>query len=165
MQTVFLICPDDVLQKIIEKKPVTETEMLTVPGFNQRIYNKVGREFLEEIKEFKRSRETLSSGDSSPLDDGPAKTAKLLEQGYNFKEIAELRKISEGELSKEIITLIELNPNLDITYLFNYGELERIINEMKKGYVDLKDLKSRVGSHTTYSKIRIAEAKYKLLGL
>lgn len=164
MQTVYLICPDDVLKKVIEKTPIKESEILSIPGFNQRMFNKIGREFLEEIREFKRFHEVNVTGSLYSADEGMIKTGKLLEMGYSFNDISRLRNITEAELSKEIITLIELNPELDISNLYKTGELEKIYSEIRKGYIDLKELKNRLDSNFTYSKIRIAEAKYKLLG-
>jgi ATP-dependent DNA helicase RecQ len=47
-----IICPDEILREIARIRPTTHTEILNVKGFNQRMFNKVGEEFLAVIKNF-----------------------------------------------------------------------------------------------------------------
>ena len=39
MQTGYLVCPDEVLREIVNKKPSNENELLSIKGFNQRMFN------------------------------------------------------------------------------------------------------------------------------
>lgn len=50
-QAPFLVCSDEIIRRIAELKPVSHTDLLNVPGFNQRMFNKVGYDFLEAIKD------------------------------------------------------------------------------------------------------------------
>ena len=58
-------------------------------------------------------------------------------------------------------TIIEYQPDTDISHLYNKDIHELIYSEMKKGYENLKDLKKRLPSKITYPQIRIAAAKHK----
>ncbi len=47
LQSANIICSDDVLAKISQQKPKTKSELFSIPGFNERMFNKVGNDFLE----------------------------------------------------------------------------------------------------------------------
>ena len=61
----------------------------------------------------------------------------------------------------QIETIIEYEPSVDITNLFEKKLLEKILNEIKKGYNDMKDLRERLPYNAGYPYIRIALAKYR----
>jgi hypothetical protein len=61
----------------------------------------------------------------------------------------------------QIESIIEFEPEIKIAHLFEKGQLEMIIVEIRKGYKDLKDLKKRLPEEITYPLIRIAVAKEK----
>jgi uncharacterized protein YpbB len=88
-------------------------------------------------------------------------TYNLLLKEFSLKDIASLRKLNEAVISLQIETIIEFNPEFNIDYLFPGNLLSLINEEIRKGYKDLKELKSRLPSEVTYSLIRIAAAKFK----
>ena len=74
-------------------------------------------------------------------------TKKLIEKKYTLKEISDTIKLSEAVISMQIETLIEFEPNIDLSPM------------IKKE--NLKLLKERLPGRITYPEIRIAVAKFK----
>jgi ATP-dependent DNA helicase RecQ len=161
-QNGLIICPDDVLRSIAEKKPKTKEDFLALKGTSPRMFNKIGQEILEVINNFELS----SAEDELPLKEKklPAnivETYNLLKKGYSLKDIAELRKQSEAIISMQIETILEYDNSIGIEHFFKQGELSKINNAIQKGFFDLKDLKLKVGDSVSYPLLRIAVAKYK----
>ena len=61
----------------------------------------------------------------------------------------------------QIETLVEFEPDIDISYLVKNEVVQQIIEEAQKGFQNLKELKERLPSKLTYPEIRIAVAKFK----
>lgn len=164
MQTSQLICPDEVLREIIIKKPKNEKELLSVKGFNQRMFNKFGSDILEIMEE----NEVLIFGkdESEKLDkkvpSNIVETYNLIQKGYSFNDIVALRKSNEPVISMQIETILEYNPETSIENLFTKKEIELIENEIKKGNVSLRELKKNLPEEISYAMIRIVLAKVKL---
>ena len=163
MQTGYLICPDEVLRIVAHKKPKTEWELKSVDGFNQRMFNKVGEDFIEIINDFFANKKDTNANKkiARTLPANIMETYNLLKKGYNLKDIASLRKVSDAIISMQIETIIEFYPDVELKNLFENRELELINKEIVKGYENLKDLKLKLPSEITYAQIRIAVAKHK----
>jgi ATP-dependent DNA helicase RecQ len=161
-QNGLIICPDDVLRAIVERKPKTKEEFLTINGTSPRMFNKLGSEVLEVINNFESgSSEAVLPFAEKRLPANIVETYNLLKKGYSLKDIAGLRKQSEAIISMQIETILEYDHNVDIEHFFKPGELTKINNTIKKGFFDLKDLKLKVGDSVTYPLLRIAVAKYR----
>jgi ATP-dependent DNA helicase RecQ len=160
LQTSYLICPDDLLKKISISKPKTKTELMSIQGFNNRMFNKIGTELLQIINDFvdeqKEIKTTLKNIPKSIKE-----TFELLKKGFSLKDISSLRKLSEEVISMQIETILEYDPSLEIINLFDVKLKGLIEDEMIKGYSDLKELKGRLPSQVTYAMIRICIAKSK----
>lgn len=164
LQTNFLICPDEVLREIVSSKPKTQSELLSIKGFNSRMYNKLGDSFLEIIDVYLQNKEKSKNGEEAHVETIPQnikETYLLLKKGYTLKDIASLRNLSEPVISMQIETIIEYQNNIDIKNLFSEGTMEKIFNEIDKGYDDLKELKKRLPENISYPQIRIAVSKAK----
>ena len=159
LQTPYLLCPDAVLRKVAKEKPKTRAALLSIEGFNTRMFNKIGMEFLEAIEHTPKETEQLTQ--SRELPKNIKATYDLLLKKYDLKEIAQLRKLSEAVISMQIETIVEYYPDCDIEYLFGKDKLNLIRKELEKGYSTLKELKERLPGDVTYAQIRIAVAKYK----
>jgi len=163
MQSGYIVCPDEILRTIASEKPQTKEELIRIPGFSSRMFNKIGVEFLEVLYTYmdeKRNPENISviKKDIPP---SIKETYNLLIKGYSLSAIASLRKMSDSVISMQIETIIEYEPAVDITRLFDKTLLESIMAEIQKGFMDLKDLKTRLPHEAGYPLIRIAVAKYK----
>jgi ATP-dependent DNA helicase RecQ len=161
MQTQYLLCPDDVLRSVANNKPLTKTELLNIPSFNNRMFNKIGEDFLEAIKSYtEKNKEVKRKGEvPSPIKE----TYKLLLKNYSLKEIAQLRKLTEPVVSMQIETILDYYPQCKIDFLFDSDSYMKIVDELKKGYSSLKELKERLPNKITYAQIRIAVAKNKVI--
>jgi uncharacterized protein YpbB len=147
------------MREIAIQKPSTDKNLLKIKGFSQRMFNKVGKEFLEVLNS--KSNEQKLNQQTEKIPANIKETYSLLKKRYNLRDIASLRKLSEAVISMQIESIIEFEPEIKIAHLFEKGQLEMIIVEIRKGYKDLKDLKKRLPEEITYPLIRIAVAKEK----
>jgi ATP-dependent DNA helicase, RecQ family len=176
MQSERIICPDEILRAVVFKKPKTRRELLAVEGFNERMYNKIGESLLEAVAEFtKLLKYSVNNSSKKDMDlnvntDLQAQnvlpknifdTFKLLKKGYNIKDIAATRKLSEAVISMQIESILSYLPDTSIDNLIDENSLQLIFKEIEKGFYDLKDIKSRLPENITYPIIRIAIAKKK----
>ena len=162
IQSAYLICPDNILRDIVRKKPVSKNDILSINGFNNRMLNKVGNEFIEIIRNYLNDQQNKRPDEKRPsLPQNIIQTQKLIQKKYTLKEIAETLKLSEAVVSMQIETIIEYNPFTDINHLYSIENYKQIMTEVKKGYENLKELKERLPSKITYPQIRIAVAKYR----
>ena len=163
MQTGYMICPDEVLREISIQRPKTKSELLSINGFNNRMFNKLGLDFIEVINEYIKDKETKPEvkKEDRTVPENIRETFNLLQKNYTLKEIASLRKLAEPVISMQIESIIEYYPKIDISHLFSNGSFEKIMKEIENGYTDLKELKQRLPKDISFSLIRIAVAKFK----
>jgi ATP-dependent DNA helicase RecQ len=159
LQSGNIICPDTVMREIAIQKPSTDKGLLKIKGFSQRMFNKVGKEFLEVLASQANGQKSYQQTEKIPAN--IKETYSLLKKGYNLKDIASLRKLSEAVISMQIESIIEFEPAIKIAHLFEKDQLEKISAEIRKGYGDLKELKKRLPEEITYPLIRIAVAREK----
>jgi len=126
------------------------------------MFNKIGNDFLEIINSYKpaeiRKTETKKK---QGLPSNIIETKNLIEKKYTLKEIAETIKLSEAIISMQVETLVEFEPDIDISSLIKKEIIQEIIEEAKKGFEILKELKERLPSRITYPEIRIAITKFR----
>ncbi|MHB9013206.1 MAG: RecQ family ATP-dependent DNA helicase [Ignavibacteriaceae bacterium] len=167
VQSGYLICPDEVLRTVAQQRPKTRHELFKINGFTERMFNKVGDEFIEVIKNFDLQIDSPFGEKTEPSKHAaqfPAninETLKLLKKEYSLKDIAQLRQLSEAVISMQVETILEYYPGTNISHLFEGSQLSLIEKEIKNGYTDLKELKDKLPKEITYPLIRIAVAKNK----
>jgi hypothetical protein len=61
----------------------------------------------------------------------------------------------------QVETIVEFQPDIDISSLIKEETLQAILDEARKGFENLNELKERLPSKITYAEIRIAVAKYR----
>jgi ATP-dependent DNA helicase RecQ len=159
LQSGYLICPDEILRTIASEKPETSEELLRIKGFTQRMFNKTGKDFLEVIKIFDKEKAVVKTTPKRNIPPSIIETYNLLINGYTLTAIASLRKMSEAVISMQIATIIEYEPSVDITKLYEGKMLDTIMTEIRKGYSDMKELRARLPIMAGYPFIRIAIAK------
>ena len=164
MQSGYLICPDNVLKEVAHIRPKNKLELLNINGFNNRMFNKLGNDFLEIIENYRLKGSSHKDSKEKPtLPHNIIETKKLLEKKYTLREISETRKLTEAVVSMQIESIIEFEPGTDITPLFEKTVYEKIIEEAIKGYENIKELKERLPSKITYAQIRIVLTKYRAI--
>jgi len=162
-QSVFLICSDELLREIVLVSPDTKYELLQIPGFHDRMFNKFGDEVLEIINEFKLAHAPgMPKSESTALAHNLEETYRLVKEGYQLKDIAALRKISEAVVSMQIETIIEYEPTIDTSQLVRQEVIDTLRVPVKNGIKDLKNLKRLFTEAITYPEIRIAAAKIRV---
>lgn len=164
LQTGYLICPDEVLREVALQRPKGKNELLAINGFNNRMFNKLGEDLLEIVNEFlnKKVIKFVPEAEARIIPQNIKETNNLLLQGYSLKDIASLRKLSEAVISMQVETILEYEPSTNINHLFDGNTFDLIINEIKNGFTELKELKKHLPDEITYPLIRIAIAKYKV---
>jgi len=156
LQKPALICPEEILKRISEIKPESENALLKIEGFTKRMFNKIGADFIEEIKSFKKNeRENIK------LPPGINETYRLLKEGYSLNSISKIRKLSETVISMHAESIIENKKNIEINKLISEEVIKTIEHELKKGFSNLKELKERLPKEISYPMIRIAVAKFR----
>lgn len=151
-----LICSDEILLQITNSLPKTYSELLSINGFSQRMYNKIGEEFLKAVKGF---ADNLAGKIHLPKE--LEKTFDLVNKNYSLKEISEILKISESIISIQIETILQFYPNLKISSLIPQSHLDMIKKAINDGYKSLKSIKEFLGERIPYAEIRIVKAKLK----
>lgn len=160
-QSSSLICRDDILARISRSMPVTPSQLLTVEGVNQRMFNKIGEDFLDEIKKFKEEKVVKTKVLEAGLPDSSVRVYELIKKGYSLPDIVSLSKLPEAVVSMQIESIIEFVKDIDISYLLERKEIELIKKEISAGKSKLKELKEALPSNISYGKIRIVIAKVK----
>ncbi len=163
LQAAIFICPDDILHKIVQEKPDSKTALLQIKGFSQRMYNKIGEDFLKIINNYKTKRNKTITTGRKEMPSNIQETYKLIKQGYRLPEIISLRKTDEAIISMQIETIIEYEPEIDLKNILDEQTFDNIKSESLKGYKDLRELKKRLPQEYSYGIIRIALAKLKVV--
>jgi len=159
LQSANIICPDDVLAKISKQKPKTRSELFSIVGFNERMFNKVGNDFLEAINSSNASKFSTKKTAAKPIPQNILETYNLLQKKYSLQEIAKLRKLNEAVISMQIETIIEYLPEIDILSIIPEEKMNLIVKYFNDGIKGLKELKEALPKDFTYPLIRIALAK------
>ena len=159
MQSGNVICPDNVLREIVRLKPKNGSELLSIKGFTQRMFNKFGEDVLEITNSFSERQSVRMETRQIPKNLN--ETYKMIQKKYTLQEIAKLQKISEAVVSMQVETIIEYNPAIDVDYLIENAGFNEIKKEYLNGLTSLKELKQKLTSDISYPLLRIAVAKIK----
>ena len=159
LQSGNIICSDFILGKIAQQKPKTKYELFGIAGFNERMFNKVGNDFLEIINLFGDIKEGRNERITVNLPTNIIETYNLLQKKYSLTEIAKLRKLTEAVISMQIETIIGYLPETDISSIIADEKINLIKDKYSKGITGLKELKESLPKVFSYPEIRIALAK------
>jgi ATP-dependent DNA helicase RecQ len=161
-QPPHMICSDHIVREIAVKRPQSFSDMMNINGFNKRIFNKIGEDFINAIKESTDSTALSKKLKQNKIPDNIKQILELVQKKYSLKDIASLTKLPESVVSLQIETLLEVIPELEVNHLFATEEYEIICDEISKGLTDIKLLRESTGGKISYAKIRIALAKEKI---
>lgn len=158
-QQPHLICTDEILRAVSKAKPTSHSALLSVAGFTQRMFNKIGDDIINAVKTVAKNDLSKREIQTSNLPRKSKLILELVEKKYSLEEISELAKISESLLSIQLEGLISMIPDLDISNLINKEELTAINSKIDEGISDMKELRNSLDGKISYSKIRIALSK------
>jgi len=162
-QPVYIICPDQILREVAKKRPISFSEMLAINGFNKRMFNKIGEEFINAIKETSDSNRLNIKLKVRNIPKNILQILELVQKKYSLFDISSLTKLPESVVSIQIETLLGVVPELDIDSLFDKDELVQINSKIDEGITDLKLLRESLNGKISYAKLRIAAAKRKAI--
>ena len=157
------ICSDEILRETAKLQPVTPSALMSIKGFNERMFNKIGEEFLSIIKEYKKKGQTNQVFTNKNIPQNVVRTHELVVKKYSLEDIASLTKLPEAIVSMQIESILEMLPELEINSLFEKKELKMIYEKIDSGITELKVLKENLPSSISYAKIRIALAKRRVI--
>jgi ATP-dependent DNA helicase RecQ len=158
-QSPNLVCPDEVLKAIAEIKPMNTSALLSIKGFSQRMYNKIGEEILTAVRENATESKEDNILDKNKVPDNIKQIFDLVKKRYSLKDISSLTKLPEAVVSMQIESLINLFPDLIIDSLVEHKKAAKIRDVIQSGVTDIKELKNNLGNEVTYAEIRIILAK------
>ncbi|MFZ1517336.1 MAG: RecQ family ATP-dependent DNA helicase [Ignavibacteriaceae bacterium] len=159
LQSPNIICSDDLLAKISQQKPKTKSELLSIKGFNERMFNKLGNDFLEIINSFDLDGEKSNNKKEVLIPPNIVETYNLLKKKYTLQEISKLRKLNEAVISMQIETILSYAPETEIDSIIDINNLSLVNEKYKSGITGLKELKDSLPKDFSYPMIRIALAK------
>jgi ATP-dependent DNA helicase RecQ len=159
LQLPNIICSNDLLAKVSQQKPKTKTELLSIRGFNERMFIKLGNDFLEILNSYDRTSNNDRKTKINSLPQNIVETFNLLQKKYSLQEIAKLRKLNEAVISMQIETIIEYSPETDISSIIEKEKLEMVKKIYIEGKRGLKEIKEALPKDFSYPMIRIALAK------
>ena len=156
-QNPEMICPDKILKELSQNQPTTPSEIMSVKGFTQRMFNKIGEDFIEIIKEHKKNSQIKTNQNELPKH--ISQTYSLMEKGYSLSEIVNLLRVTESIISIQIENILGYYPNQNIDLLFPKEEFDLIAGSILSEQDTLKEIKERLPNNISYAKIRIVKAK------
>ena len=156
LQSPNIICTDEVLSRISREKPLNKNEMMKIKGFNERMFNKIGNDFLEVISTYV---ENTKGRQEIEIPKNIIETYKLLQKKYSLDEIAGLRKLTDSVISMQIETILKYLPETDISSIIPDEKLELVRVKYKEGKTGLKELRDSLSGAYSYQVLRIALAK------
>jgi len=158
-QAPNLVCSDDILKTIAETKPLSTTALLSIKGFTQRMYNKIGEDILEVVKQNTTETNEEKVFDKNKVPNSNKQIFNLVKKRYSLKDISSLTKLPEAVVSMQIESLIALFPDLVIDSLVDHNKTTKIRDVIQSGITDIKELKNNLGNKISYAEIRIILAK------
>lgn len=157
-QNPQIICSDSVLRNITDLKPVTKEELLAIEGFNGRMFNKIGTDFLKHLQDFSSE---LQKNNSKELPENLSKVYELICKKYSLNDISKMTRLPEAVISMQVETILEYYPETQIESLVAPKIINKIRQVINMGFSGLKEIKSNTGNSISYAEIRIVCAKYK----
>ncbi len=159
-QPSYMICKDELLREVVRRKPKNKFDFLSISGSNMRVWNKIGEDIIQTIKNFNELHgSTQKRKNSSKIPENLLSVKSLLERKYSLSEISKAAKLPESVVSMQIESLLAYSPETEIDGVISTDTMELINKVVADGFVDLKEIKSRLPQSITYAEIRIALAK------
>jgi ATP-dependent DNA helicase RecQ len=153
----YVILSDASLMDLCSKRPSNLRELLTVTGIGERKAELYGRDIFAAFEAFKNGARAAvrEAAQTSPAEE----TIRLLSEGKNFAEIAELRGRSVPTVVNMVADLVEKSR---IAYRVEWvgDDDHKLIAEAvgNLGAQWLKPLREALPEHITYEQIRLVAA-------
>lgn len=156
-QSSSLICSDEILKLIAQIKPKTHSELLSIDGFTQRMFNKIGEELITIVRD--SAKQNIMSNKTGKVSGISLQLGDLIERKYSIEEISKILKLPESLLIFQIESIIKLSPDLDISGLVSIKEQKMINQLINEEVTELKQISETLKNRISYSKIKLVLAK------
>ncbi|MBZ0177725.1 MAG: RecQ family ATP-dependent DNA helicase [Melioribacteraceae bacterium] len=161
-QPVQFICSDELLRKVAELEPTTQSELMSINGFTQKMFNKFGEDIIFIISEYKRKypEEIMTKA----LPENLSFLRTMLDKKYSMQDISRITKLPSAVISLQIESLLEYDNKLDIHSIINPKIIDKIRDVVEKNRsANLKELKALLPNDVSYAEIRIVKKKIEVL--
>ncbi len=156
----FMVLHDATLDDVCRKQPRTKADLLHVSGIGERKAVAYGPEILAALESYRMG--ARASEREAPKVSPAEETIRLLKEGKNFEEIAQIRERRLSTVVDLVAELVERGRlEFDEQWLAP-GRREQIGAAIEKLGTDrMKTLKDGLPEEITYGEIRLVAAKFK----
>lgn len=161
-QPIQFICSDDLLRKVAELEPNTQSELMSINGFTQKMFNKFGEDIIFIISEYKKKypKEVIRKA----LPENLSFLRTMLEKKYSLQDISRITKLPSAVISLQIESLLEYDNQLDIHNILKPKIIDKVRDVVEKNRsASLKELKALLPNDISYAEIRIVKKKIEVL--
>lgn len=156
----YLIFSDATLEQMVERRPISDAEMLEISGVSERKLQLYGDAFINAIRSFvlEKTNEGLKVTGSTYL-----VSWDLFKKGHTLEEIAGMRNISMATVVSHLATMYERGENVDIEKWVSPEETDIIQGSLglfHEPYV-MKEIYDHFEEKFGYEKIRWSIAAFK----
>lgn len=156
----YTLFSDLTLQQMADLRPLTDAEMLEIPGVSERKLQLYGDAFLSELRRFvleKTQAGERITGASQFL------SYDLFKRGFSVEAIAEQREISTATVINHLATMYERGELVDIDQWVSAEECDLIQGSFPlfEEPFQLKAIHEHFGDRFNYDKIRFAIADFR----
>jgi ATP-dependent DNA helicase RecQ len=156
----FMVLHDATLEDLCRKQPRTHAELLHVSGIGERKAVAHGTEILAALETYRRGARATER--EAPKVSPAEETMRLLKEGRNFEEIAQLRERRLATVVDLVAELVERGRlEFDPKWIAP-GRREQIEAAIQQLGADrMKTIKDALPPEITYGEIRLVAAKFR----
>ena len=146
----YLIFSDATLKSMSARKPVSESQLLSITGVGEYKSQKYGDEFIDIIHDFVNQNKK-KKGDSY------VETFSLLSKGMSVAEISDERNLKETTIYSHIAHLFSVGKLKDVSRFVPFSEFKKIEEYINKNPEEnkLKPVFDALDGAVEYGKIRL----------
>lgn len=156
----FMVLHDATLEDLCRKQPRTHAELLHISGIGERKAVAHGAEILMALEAFRKGARAAKQ--EAPKVSPAEETMRLLKEGRNFEEIAQLRERRLATVVDLVAELVERG-RLEFDPKWIAPERREQIEAaiQKLGADRMKTIKDALPPEVTYGEIRLVAAKFR----
>jgi ATP-dependent DNA helicase RecQ len=156
----FMVLHDATLEDLCRKQPGTYAELLHVTGIGERKAVAHGAEILAALESYRKGARAAER--EAPKVSPAEETIRLLKEGRNFEEIAQLRERRLATVIDLVAELVERGRlEFDPKWILpeRREQIETAIQQL--GADRMKTIKDALPPEVTYGEIRLLAAKFR----
>jgi ATP-dependent DNA helicase RecQ len=156
----FMVLHDATLEDLCRKQPRTHAELLHVSGIGERKAVAHGAEILAALEAYRKGARAAKQ--EAPKVSPAEETIRMLKEGRNFEEIAQLRERRLATVVDLVAELVERG-RLEFDPKWIAAERREQIEAaiQKLGADRMKTIKDALPPEVTYGEIRLVAAKFR----